>query len=303
MVSERAAPLAATAKMTAAARALESERPERLFADPLAAALAGEEGFRLMREWRLPGMPVENPTLAARTRFYDDSLLAAVARGARQIVLLGAGMDTRAFRLELPSDAVVFELDEPVLLEHKREILEREGARPRARRVALAVDLCDAGWPRALLAAGFAPAVASFFALEAVSWCLAESEVGALLDALGPLAAPGSVLGVDVLSRDYLRSPALLSLLPLATALGIYWQFGTNDPVGFLAEHGWEARAHRADELARRYGRWPPAGVGALEAQRVAAAAPDYALEAAPRGGAASSQVTASSAACSSARN
>lgn len=290
--------LGVTAKMTAAARAFESERSDRLLADPLAAALAGEQGRALMREWRLPGTPVENPTLAARTRFYDDLLLASVAHGARQIVLLGAGMDTRAFRLELPADAVVFELDEPGVLEDKEAVLTREAATPRSRRAVVAVDLNDRGWPQTLLAAGFDPSAASFFSVEALSWCLTQDQVSALLDALASLATPESVLGIDMLSADYLRNPALIALLPLATSLGVYWRFGTNDPVRFLAEHGWRARRFRVDELARRHGRWPPAGVDELAADRGAAAAPDYALEARPVGAGLRATASAADVAC-----
>lgn len=272
------ASLAATAKMTAAARALETQRPDRLFADPLAGALAGEEGVRLMRDWRLPGAPLENPTAAARTRFFDDALLDAHARGARQLVLLGAGMDTRTFRLPLSHDTTVFELDEAPLLREKRELLERAGAQPRCQRVPLAADLLDEGWPRTLLDAGFDPAARSCFALEAVSWCFSEAELSALLDVLAELASPTSTLAIDILSRDYLSSPALLALLPRATELGVYWKFASNDPVGFLAAHRWRARCERSDAVARAHGRWPAPGVDPGAAQRAADAAPDYLL-------------------------
>jgi methyltransferase (TIGR00027 family) len=120
--------LAATGTLTAAGRALESRRADRPFEDPLAAALAGEEGFRLMKRWRLPGMPEENPTIAPRTRFYDDLVIDAVADGMGQVVLLAAGMDTRVFRLPLPAEATVFELDLPELIERNRRSWRR-GAR------------------------------------------------------------------------------------------------------------------------------------------------------------------------------
>ncbi len=72
--------LAVTAKLTAAGRAVESRRADRLFEDPLATPLAGEEGFGLMEQWRLPGRPVENPTIAPRTLLYDD----VVAKATRE---------------------------------------------------------------------------------------------------------------------------------------------------------------------------------------------------------------------------
>jgi hypothetical protein len=113
---------AMTAKLAAAGRAVESRRPDRLFDDPLAGALAGDEGLRWLEQWRLPGMPVENPTIGPRTRFFDDLVVAAVADGVRQVVLVAGGMDTRAFRLALPADTVTFELDQPAVLAEKQEV-------------------------------------------------------------------------------------------------------------------------------------------------------------------------------------
>lgn len=91
-------------------RALKSRRPDRLFDDPLAAAFAGREGFawldgmELSRLWGGPGLYI-----VIRTRFFDDFLLSSCQSiGARQIVLLAAGMDARAnqaqLRASLPSD-------------------------------------------------------------------------------------------------------------------------------------------------------------------------------------------------------
>ena len=117
--------LAATGQLAAAGRAVESGRADRLFEDPLAAALAGEEGFRLMEQWRFPGMPEENPTIAPRTRFYDDLLIKAIEDGLAQVVLVAAGMDAKAFRLPLGVDVMVFELDLPELLEQKQAIPTR----------------------------------------------------------------------------------------------------------------------------------------------------------------------------------
>jgi O-methyltransferase involved in polyketide biosynthesis len=72
-----------TAKMTAAGRALESRRPDRLFDDPLAQALAGEDGFRWMEEMRPPGTPTENPSIGPRTWFFDELITRAAGDGLR----------------------------------------------------------------------------------------------------------------------------------------------------------------------------------------------------------------------------
>jgi methyltransferase (TIGR00027 family) len=253
--------LPVTARLTAAGRAVENRRADRLFEDPLAEALAGEEGFRLMEQWRLPGAPRENPTIGPRTRFYDDFVIDAVANGLGQVVVIAAGMDTRAFRLALPAEVIVFELDLPELLAQKQAILEREEAEPRCRRVVVAADLADDDWPQALTAGGFDHAARTAFIVEGLSWYLTEEENARLLDDLASLAAPGSRLGIDIISRDHLESPASAPFFKFTAALGILWQFGTNDPAGFLAAHGWQAEVTDLDAFARRLGRWRPPDV------------------------------------------
>ena len=263
--------LPATARLTAAGRAVENRRADRLFEDPLAEVLAGEQGFRLMEQWRLPGAPRENPTIGPRTRFYDDLVIDAVADGLSQVVLIAAGMDTRAFRLTLPAEVIVFELDLAELLAQKQAILEQEHAEPRCRRVVVAADLAENDWPHALTAGGFDHAARTVFIVEGLSWYLTEEENARLLDDLASLAAPGSRLGIDIISRDHLESPTSAPFFKFTAALGILWQFGTNDPAGFLAAHGWQAEVTDLDAFARRLGRWPlpnvPEGLAAHAAE------------------------------------
>ena len=253
--------LPATARLTAAGRAVETRRADRLFEDPLAEALAGEEGFRLMEQWRLPGAPRENPTIGPRTRFYDDLVVEAAADGLGQVVLVAAGMDTRAFRLALPAEVIVFELDLPELLVQKQAILDKEHAEPRCRRVVVGADVGEDDWPQALTAGGFDHAERTLFIVEGLSWYLSEKENARLLDDLASLAASGSRLGIDIISRDLLESPTAAPFFKFTAALGILWQFGTNDPAGFLAAHGWQAKVTELDAFARRLGRWPPPGI------------------------------------------
>ena len=214
---------AMTAKLAAAGRAVESRRPDRLFDDPLAAALAGAEGFRWLEEWRLPGMPQENPTIGPRTRFFDDLVVAAVEEGVRQVVLVAAGMDTRAFRLKLPTDTVAYEVDQPVVLADKQVVLDREHATPTCRRVLVGVDLGDDAWPSALVRSGFDPDARTVFVAEGLSGYLTEDDNARLLDQLAALAMPGSALGIDMLSKAYLENPAVTPFLERLRSLGIPW--------------------------------------------------------------------------------
>lgn len=268
--------LSSTGRLTAAGRAVESRRADRLFADPLAEALAGEAGFRLMERWRLPGMPLENPTIGPRTRFYDDLVLEAVGDGLGQVVLVAAGMDTRAFRLPLPAEVTVFELDRAEVVGEKQAILARQRAAPRCRRLVVGVDLTGEDWPLALVRAGFSTEDPAIFVAEGLSWYLSEGENARLLDLLAGLAVPGSRLGYDVVSRDTLENPAEAPFFAFTASLGIHWRFGTNDPAGFLAAHGWQAEVHRFGDVARRLGRWPPPGVSEEASARADARSRSY---------------------------
>src|ERR1700728_4188405 len=106
-------PVSMTAHWMAAERARETARPDRLFEDPLAEVLAGTEGVDLMARMGVD-LPV-NPAFPIRTRFFDDALVRLLAdHRIGQVVLMGAGMGTRAYRLDLPT---VFEIDRPALLD------------------------------------------------------------------------------------------------------------------------------------------------------------------------------------------
>jgi Leucine carboxyl methyltransferase len=100
-----ASSVAATSRWMAAARARESERTDRLFCDPLAAVLAGPEGFEWLQDMEAAaGSDVPGRYPVIRTRFFDDFVLDACQRlGVRQVVLAAAGLDTRAFRLQWPA--------------------------------------------------------------------------------------------------------------------------------------------------------------------------------------------------------
>ena len=89
-----------------------------------------------------------------------------------------------------------------------------------------------------------------------------------LLEHLAALGAPGSLLGIDMVSDDYLRNPAVAPCFELAEARGVHWRFGTNDPGAFLAAHGWRADVTDFEVVGRRFGRWPPPGVSEEVAAR-----------------------------------
>src|SRR5690348_16297583 len=101
-------PVALTGLLVAALRAEEAQRPDRLFDDPFAAALTGDEGRALLQRYRDSAAMGTVPIIEVRTRWYDDALGRAFASGFEQYVMLAAGMDARAYRLSWPAGARLF---------------------------------------------------------------------------------------------------------------------------------------------------------------------------------------------------
>ena len=257
-------PVGLTSRWMAAARARESERADRLFDDPLAAALAGPEGFAQLERTEPIAATGERGLLgpglyvAVRTRFFDDFLLDACQNGGvRQVVLLAAGMDVRAFRLPWPSGTRLWELDRPEVLAAKDDVLGRTGAVPACERSAIGVDLEGSSWPEALLENGYEAGELSVWLAEGLFFYMSEPAVHALLGAVGALAVSGSRLGVDLVSEDLLASPGMWPLLGAFARLGLAGRFGANDPEALFAEHGWQAEATQPGEAGANYGRWP----------------------------------------------
>src|SRR5262245_57137826 len=145
-------PVASTALLVAALRAEESERDDRLFDDPFARDLAGDEGRAALAAYRAAAVHGTVPIIEVRTRFFDEAILLACASGVRQVAVLAAGMDARAFRLAWPEETRVFEIDQLEIIEAKARVLA--SAKPRCSRVAIAANLAE-DWPKLLEARGF----------------------------------------------------------------------------------------------------------------------------------------------------
>lgn len=253
--------LALTARCMAAARARESERADRLFDDPLAAALAGDEGESALGWLDLAAWPfAPGPGLysVVRTRYFDDFLVPSVRdSGARQVVLLAAGMDARAFRLDWPPGIRLYELDLPEVLDLKEKTLARLGAESNCERRAIATDLRENAWPRDLAAAGYDADEPSVWLAEGFLLYMQEAEANALFEDVSAFAAPGSRLGADLINRDLFLSPNAWPLTETFAWLGAPLRFGANTPEALLAGYGWEAQAVQPGEKGASYGRWP----------------------------------------------
>jgi methyltransferase (TIGR00027 family) len=258
-VYHSANPIAPTSRWMAAARARESERADRLFDDPLAAALAGPEGFAWLERMESAAHS-DSPRLypVIRTRFFDDFLLDACGRlGISQVVLAAAGLDTRAFRLDWPSGTHVYELDLPEVLNIKEDVIEAAEAESSCERRTVRVDLSQETWPEALLDAGYWPERSSVWLIEGLLFYLTRAAVHELLEKVGALTTTGSLLGLDVMNRGLFFSPVAWPMQATLARHGAPGRFGTNDPETLMAHHGWEAEVTQPGEGGANYGRWP----------------------------------------------
>jgi methyltransferase (TIGR00027 family) len=226
-------------------RAIESARADALFRDPFAARLAGERGREIARA--MPHARVIGWTVAIRTRIIDEFIAAAIADGVDAVLNLGAGLDARPYRMELPASLLWVEADYPRIVEYKESRLT--GERPRCRLERAKLDLADAAARRALLAAVNARAKRLLVLTEGVVPYLSAEEAGVLADDLrGMDRATGWVV-------DYF-SPAMMKYrerMGMGRAMrNAPFKFKPVDPFAFFAAHGWRLRDIRyfADEAA-----------------------------------------------------
>lgn len=132
----------------------------------------------------------------ARTKYFDEYFARAIDAGVRQVVLLAAGLDSRAYRLPWVDGTVVYELDQPRVLEFKRDTVDRLGEAPTAERREVAIDLRD-DWPRALRESGFDPSRPSAWIAEGLLIYLPASAQEQLFAGIDALAAPGSFVAIE----------------------------------------------------------------------------------------------------------
>jgi methyltransferase (TIGR00027 family) len=192
-----------------------------------------------------------------RTRFFDDYLTAAAA-GCSQVVLLAAGLDTRAFRLAWAPGTRVFEIDLPAVLAFKDAVLAGLGAKARCERITVPADL-RGGWVVALTTAGYDRTSAAAWLAEGLLIYLTPAGAERLLTAVTELSAPGSPLAFE---HSPMAATALTSQARQLPGMRQYtklWQGGLGDGAArFLTSHGWRLQVHELTALAAAYGRPVP---------------------------------------------
>ncbi|WP_159837809.1 SAM-dependent methyltransferase [Nocardia sp. CY41] len=264
--------VAMTAIGVAVIRAWESRRPDRLYDDPAAQLFvdaarrsigAGPDGeerwarFEALAEQFYEGRSVS-------VRLVDDDVLAAVEAGCPQLVILGAGLDTRAYRLPLPGELDVFEIDLPELFAFKEPLLAAADARAVCARHVVAADL-RGDWAGALRASGFRAEVPTHWIDEGVLGYLRREEAIRVVDTLTDLSAPGSRFGVAQFDTDQ-HSGRYTELRRLVRpgADGPREPSGLGPAAGqWLGEHGWRTTFRAWDDLVAPLDR--PAALGSRD--------------------------------------
>ncbi|WET82443.1 SAM-dependent methyltransferase [Amycolatopsis sp. QT-25] len=260
-----------TALMVAAARAIETHRPDSLVQDGYAEYFV--RATRVCEDWPLrneqvPGGDADplwgrlGRYFGLRTRVLDDFVLRATRAGGRQVVLLGAGLDSRAFRLDLPEDCVLFEIDREPVLHFKQDVLDTLGATTKTRRVPIAGDL-RGDWAATLIDAGFDPAEPCVWLAEGLLLYLSADAERSLIHTVDSLSAEGSSLAFEVklgVERPEIRANAVYTAAKQRIGVDLLTLFDRGsrpDSIGDLERKGWTADVKTPFDFTREFGRGP----------------------------------------------
>ena len=267
-----------TAVMVAAARAVETASENPLIQDQFAGTLISTPELsdllaKMSATWESD--PEAERTYqgmvdyqAARTHFFDAYFAEAAVRGIRQHVILAAGLDSRAYRLDWPAGTTVYEVDLPKVLEYKAATLNAHGARPTAVRREVAADLRE-DWPKMLRDNGFDPAEPTAWLAEGLLLFLPGPAQDRMFDDIVAISAPGSRIAVEVWTVDDTAREALERQRRRAAELRErigeenvfdpadlwYDEDDRADPADWLAARGWRTGRTSAPDYLARLGR------------------------------------------------
>ena len=179
--------------------------------------------------------------MVPRTRFRDDLVRQSYRSGARQLVLLGAGFDARAYRLDGLEKLNVFEVDQQTTFDVKEPLLKEEKLSVAARHT-VATEFTERGrWGSDLQKAGYKTSVPTVWLLEGLLMYLSLADTRSLMTEIGKLSAPGSVVFHDACSETYVandRGPVVAG----AKFIG-----GSDDYAGLWRQHGGFFKTHVRD--------------------------------------------------------
>ncbi len=275
-----ASSVGATATFVASGRAMATKDPRGLINDPFAEPLVravGLDFFTKMLDDELDISAVEDAAtrkqamidgMAVRTKYYDDYFVNATDNGVRQAVILASGLDARAYRLPWPAGTVVYELDQPQVIDFKTTTLAGIGAEPLATRRTIPIDLRQ-DWPAALKAAGLDLTAPIAWLAEGLLIYLPPDAQDRLFDNITELSVPGSTVATefvpgiidfdadkvrDTIASSFLRDQGVDVDMPSLVYAG-----ERNHVVDYLRARGWDVEGVTRTELFGRNGIEAPA--------------------------------------------
>ncbi|MCB0942978.1 MAG: class I SAM-dependent methyltransferase [Mycobacterium sp.] len=272
-----ASSVGATATMVAVGRAMATKDPRRLINDPFAEPLVravGIDFFVAMLDGTLDtsAFPDDSPDrveamiagMAMRTKFFDD-YFTTTAADVRQAVILASGLDSRAFRLAWPAGTVVYEIDQPAVIDFKNRVLGDLGSQPTAERRTVGIDL-RGDWPAALREAGFDPGAPTAWLAEGLLIYLPPEAQDRLFDTITALSVPGSTVATEyvpgIIEFDFEKARERAAMmrergLDIDMATLIY-PGPRSHVMEYLRTKGWQVTGVSRDELLTRNGLQPP---------------------------------------------
>jgi methyltransferase (TIGR00027 family) len=226
--------------------------------DPFVRIIDGEFNFD---DDPLLNRKARTEQIAVRTRFFDDFFTDATDDGVRQAVILASGLDTRAYRLRWPAGTVVYEIDQPQVIEFKTNTLASLGATPSADRRAIGIDLRD-DWPAALRRGGFDVTQPTAWSAEGLLPYLPPEAQDRLFDNITALSAPGSRLATEHVPDPHAFTNERLERISERwqrlgfdlNAADLFYQGERSVVVDYLNTHSWQVTVHPARELYARNG-------------------------------------------------
>lgn len=265
-----ASSVGATATAVAAQRAIASTGPDALLHDPWADPLVravGIDTFIKLIDARLDrgDDPLFNrqavkEQITVRTRFFDDFFMQATESGIRQAVILASGLDTRAYRLPWPAGTVVYEIDQPEVIEFKTRTLADLGAKPGAERRTVPIDLRD-DWPSALKDAGFDIHKPTAWSAEGLLVYLPPEAQDRLFDNIAAASAPGSRIATEHLDLRNIPSDWAQKLTERSRRVGstinlaeLFYTGERNTAAEYLTAHGWRAHIRTTEQAHSAHG-------------------------------------------------
>lgn len=237
-----------TAVLAAAARALGG-------ADPHSKRLVNAVGGVSTEGFPKPLVDRVVAGVTLRTRFVDRCVESEIESGTRQVVVLGSGLDTLAWRLPWPSGCTVWALDRAGTAGVASQAL---GAPPSVKLIDVEADLTESDWLDRLTQAGVDWSLPTIFVAEALLLYLPSDIVHQVMSTTSLAAAPGSAFVYTYLGEQGEASPTTEALRGSIAALGEDFASSISSPEAFLVNTGWENRStqtynHFARSLSKRW--------------------------------------------------